>query len=76
MEPTRLKALDTFGFRQRPVFSLCVSQQMHKNNKPVKIWAQLIIKVARQNERKTPLLHKFVCIQMHNKRLGLKSFDI
>ena len=27
-------------------------------------------------KEKTPLLHKFVCFQMPNKRLQLKSFNI
>ena len=27
-------------------------------------------------KEKTPLLHNFVCFQMHNKRLQLKSFII
>ena len=44
----RLKTLDTIGNFQRPVFSHGVSQQMHiKNYKPVKIWAQLVVEVAR-----------------------------
>ena len=46
--PNPLKTLDTIGNCQRPVFSLGVSQQVHKLiNKPVKIWAQLVVKVAR-----------------------------
>ena len=35
-----LKPVDTIGNCQRPVFSLGVSQHMHKITKPVKIWAQ------------------------------------
>ena len=34
------------------------------NNKSVKIWAQLVIKIARKKWMKTPLLHKIVCFQM------------
>ena len=43
-----LKALDALGNCQRPVFSLGVSQHtMYAyNNKSVKIWTQLVIKVA------------------------------
>ena len=33
-----LKTLDTIGNCQRLVFTVGVSQDMQKNNKPVKIW--------------------------------------
>ena len=42
-----LKTLDTIGNCQRPVFSLGVSQHMHKNYKSVKILAQSVMNVAR-----------------------------
>ena len=38
-----LKTVDTIGSCQRLVFTVGVSQ----HNKPVKIWAQLVIEVAR-----------------------------
>ena len=40
--------------------------------KPVKIWTQLVIKVAKEKEKKTPLLHKFVCFQMTDYK-GLQA---
>ena len=43
-----LRTLDTLGNCQRPVFSLGVSKHMLKDNKHVKILAQLVIKNARQ----------------------------
>ena len=43
-----LNAYDTSGNYQRPVFSLEKSQHMHKQNKSVKIWSQLVIEVARE----------------------------
>jgi hypothetical protein len=59
-----LTAMDTFGNCQRPIFSLGVSQHIHKNNKPVKIWTQLVINVAKEKLKKnTPLSHK-LCFQM------------
>ena len=42
-----LKTLDTVGNCQRLVFSLSVSQHNTYNNKPVKIWAQSAVEVAR-----------------------------
>ena len=39
---------DNLGNCQRPVFSLGVPHHIAKNNKPVKIWAQLVIEVARK----------------------------
>ena len=41
-----LKTLDTIGNCQRPVFSLSVSQHAW-NKKPVEIWTQLDVEVAR-----------------------------
>ena len=41
----KIKALDTIGNYRRPVFSLGVSHA--QNNKPVKIWIQLVIAVTR-----------------------------
>ena len=49
---TVLKALDTFGNCQRPMFSLGVSQHM-----PVKIWAQLVVEVVRALRKKKHLCH-------------------
>ena len=39
-----------------------------KNYKSVKIYPQLIIKVAESNASKAHLLHKCVCFQMPNKK--------
>ena len=49
-----LKALDTFGNCQRPLFLHAVSQHMHKNNTTVNIWAQLVIEVAREKKETGP----------------------
>ena len=43
-----LKGMYTIGNCQRPVFSLCVSHHTHNINKPMKIWAQSVIEVARK----------------------------
>ena len=66
-----LKALNTFANCQRQVFSLGVSQHIYSlNNKPVQIWTQLVIEVARKLLKKqTPLLYKIVCFQ-----IGIKGF--
>ena len=69
-----LKALDTFGNCQRPVFSLGVSQLMHEIANLYKFglnWSSILQK---NNEKKKTLLHFFMCFQIHNKRLQLKSF--
>ena len=63
----RIKALDTFGNCQRPVFSLGVYQHNLLN-----LWAQYWsskLQQQQQNEKKkTPFLHNFVCFQMDNKK--------
>ena len=63
------KGMDTFSNCQRPVFSLGVSQHA-MSIQICDIWTQLVIKVVGVYwKKKTPLLHKFVCFQMPNKRL-------
>ena len=43
---------------------------MHKNNKFVEVWTQLVIEVLQKNTKKnTPLVHKFEYFQMSSKRL-------
>ena len=49
-------SLDSIGNCQRPVFSLGVSQHMHKISKPVKILAQLAAKLRDNIERKKNLV--------------------
>ena len=46
--PWNLKGRYTIGSFQRPVSSLGVSHHICRNNKPVKIWAQSVIEVARK----------------------------
>ena len=41
----------------------------------MKILAQLLIEVAREKLKKTPLLHKLVSFQMPNKRLQPEVFN-
>ena len=45
-----LKALDTFDIVKDQYFHLVYYKVLykHKNNKPVEIWAQLVIQVARE----------------------------
>ena len=50
-----LKAVDTIGNCQSPVFSLGVSQHMHDITKLVKILTQLLVKVARYLKEKNML---------------------
>ena len=70
-----LKALDTFGNCQRPVFLLGVPQHMHKITNLRKIWLNWSLNLQGNNERrKKHLLHYFVCFQIVIKRLQLKSF--
>ena len=52
--------MDTFGNCQRPVFPLGMVSYQHVH-KPVKIWAQWIIKVARKMMKEEPCRYKFVC---------------
>ena len=59
-----LKTLDTIGNCQRPVFSLCVSQHMHKIINLWKFELNWSWKLPDNNERKTPLSHEVVCIEM------------
>ena len=71
-----LKTRDTIGKCQRQVFSLGVSQHMHKN-KPVKIWTQLVVEVAEiMMEEKTPLSHKVVCFQMVDFRTSKSNSEV
>ena len=55
-----IKAMDTFWYCQKTIFSFVVSQHMHIkiNNKSGKIRTQLVIEVA-ENVRKTLLVHTF-----------------
>ena len=71
-----LKALNMIGGCQRPVFSLGVSQHMHKITNLWKFELNWSSKLQENNEEKTPLLHKFVCFQMPNQTSGLKSIII
>ena len=64
-----LKALDTFGNCQRTVFSLGVSQHMHKNNKSVKIWTQLVRK---WRKKKYPCCTNVCAFRFLRKAEGLK----
>ena len=48
------KTLDTSGNCQRPFFSLGVSQNKHI--KPVTVWAQLFIEIAREQCKKNTLV--------------------
>ena len=66
---TMIWPLDPIVNCQRPVFSLCVSQHMAaQNNKPVKIWARLVVGAAKQCGSKTPLLHaQHGCTLRYNK---------
>ena len=61
-----LKTLDTIGNCQRLVFTLAVSQHMHKTTVKisVKIWAQSVVEVARIMKEKIPSSHEVVCVQM------------
>ena len=62
-----LKALETFGYCQRPVFTIHVSQYMQKIIQP----CENLDSIGQENnhmKEKTPLLH-IVFFQMHNKRL-------
>ena len=68
----QLKAKDTFGICQRPVFSLGVSQHMFKFFFFLNLWTfwfNWSSKLNQNNERKTPsaLLHKSVSFQMPEK---------
>ena len=53
-----------------------VDQHCARHRHPVKLLAQFVIKVERDNTNNTPLLHKFVCFQMLKRASGLKSFNI
>ena len=53
-----LKTLDTFGNCRRQVFSLDVSQHMHQIKQTVKIWAQLVVEVAREQWNKKHPCHR------------------
>ncbi len=44
------------------------------NNKPVEIWAQLVINNARKKEKETPLLHRIMCFQMPEKDFMSEAF--
>ena len=68
-EQVSLKALEVFGNCRKPVFSLGVSQQMHKVNLQ-KFWLNWASKFHDNNERKNTLFEKFtfsVYFQMHMK---------
>ena len=70
------KGTGHFGNCQRPVFSLGVSQHMHKITNLWKFDSIGHRSCKRIMKEKTPLLHKFVCFQMLIKASGLKSFII
>ena len=66
----------TKGSCQRPVFSLGVSQNMHKITNLWKrglIWS---LKLQDSNERKTPFMHNNVCAILETQSPQLKSFNI
>ena len=66
-----LKTLDMLGNCQQPVHLLGVSQHLHKQQtcENLRSIGHRICK--RILKEKTPLLHYFVCSQMHNKRFQL-----
>ena len=59
-----LKTLDTIGNCQRPVFSLNVSQHMHKITNQWKFEVNWSSKLRDNIEKKIPLSHVLVCFQM------------
>ena len=59
-----LKTVDTIGNYQRPVFSLSVSQHIHKITNLWKFELNRSTKLRDNNERKAPLSHEVVCFQM------------
>ena len=65
---TPLKALDTFGNCQRPVFSLGVSQHMHKISN---LWKVGLNWSTKSQEKK----EKHPCFLMPEKDFSLKSFS-
>ena len=64
-----LKTLDTIGNCQRPVFSLGVSQHMHKITN---LWK---FKLNWSMKRKTPLSHEVVCFQMLSEVVCFQMLD-
>ena len=64
-----LKALDTFGNCQRPVFLLGIPQHMHKIKQSGLIGHRSCKRIMKQ---KSPLLHKCVRFVMHNEIIGHK----
>ena len=73
-----LKALDTIGNCQRGVFSLGVSQYMHKITNLWKFWLNRSLKLQENNDRKITLVAQFECFQMPKKTYyawSLLTFD-
>ena len=68
-----LKALDTFGNCQRPVFSLGVSKH---NMRKITLCESLDSyghrRCQRKTKEKTPLMHKLVCFQMPKNSFRLE----
>ena len=60
--PHRLKTLDDIGNCQRPVFSLCVSQHVHKRTNLLKFELNLLLKLQDNSERKNTInCHTKMC---------------
>ena len=71
------KGTGNLWYCQRPVFSLGVSQHMHKVTNLWKFSRPFGHRSCKRiMKEKAPLLHNFVCFQMSNKRVQLKSFII
>ena len=71
----RLKGRYTFGYCQRPVFSLGVSQRKHKITNLWNFEPNWSSKLQENDERKkTPLLDEFVCFQIGIKEFWLEVF--
>ena len=68
--------MDTFGNCQRPMFSLGVSQRMHRITNLWQLWFNWSSKLQENNDRKNTLVAQCVCFQMPNKRLHARSLLI